>query len=249
MEPKLALAGLAVGFLIGLTGVGSSSLLAPLLLFLGIPPITVVGSDLGYGMLTKLTGVGVHLRQGTVDWRWVQLLASGSVPGALVGSFLLSRLAASPGTVRQWIGVVLIATAILALLAEIARRRGAAWSARMQQPRPWAVSLLGLFIGLAVGLTSVGSGTLVSVVLMLFSPLAGAEMVGTISAHGVILSSVATGAHWSLGTIDTALVLNLLVGSLPGVLLGGRLAFRSPARPLKLGIAALVLLSGIIMAN
>lgn len=247
VDARLSFAGLAVGFLIGLTGVGSGALLAPLLIFMGIPPITVVGSDLTYALVTKLAGAGVHLRHRTVNWRWVGMLAAGSIPGALSGSLLLERIAAAPGFIRSSMGAVLVAAAALTLLMEWARRRKAAWVTRLARPKPWVISLVGFVIGLAVGVTSVGSGSLIDLALILLSPLAAAEIVGTGLVHAVILSTVATGAHWGLGNVDLSLVANLLVGSLPGVLLGSWLAFRSPAQSLKVGVTALVLFSGVTM--
>jgi uncharacterized membrane protein YfcA len=247
MEPRFVIAGLAVGFLIGISGVGSGSLMAPLLLLLGIQPATVVGSDLGFGLLTKSAGVGLHIRQRLVRWRWVWLMGVGSFPGALVGSYLVARISHSGSTIRSWIAVLLVVTSLAVMLLELARQRGAAWIAPLQKPRTWLVALLGFLIGVAVGATSVGSGSLIDLALILFSPLSGAEIVGTGIAHAILLSTVASLAHWSFGTIDSALVRNLLVGSIPGVLLGGRLAYRCSSRALRLGIAALVLLLGLTM--
>lgn len=247
MEMKLAIVGLVVGFLIGLTGVGSGSLLAPLLLILGIQPATVVGSDLGYSVITKLTGIGVHFAKGAVKWRYVGLMALGSIPGAVLGTKLISHLLKSQGAVKHGMGWVLIVTAVIALSAEFARRRGSNWAGRLQHPRPWVIPFFGLVIGLIVGATSVGSGSLIDLTLMLFSPLTAAEVVGTGIAHGVLLTGVATALHWNLGTVDTALVFNLLLGSLPGVLLGSFTAHRAPTRNLKLVVASLILVSGFSM--
>ncbi len=245
MTPQIALAGLLVGFLIGTSGVGSGSLMAPILLLFGIQPATVVGSDLAFGVLTKSAGVGLHARQGAVRARWVWLLARGSLPGVVFGSLLVVRVAQSAGTIRAWIAGMLVLTSVTALVVDVTRRRSAALLARLQQPRPWVVSLAGLLIGVAVGATSVGSGALIDVALMLFSPLAAAEIVGTGLAHGILVSATASLVHWKLGTIDFGLVLNLLVGSIPGVLLGARLAHVSPTPWLRRSIAGLVLLSGL----
>jgi uncharacterized protein len=247
VNPRYTLAGLAVGFLIGLTGVGSGAVMAPLLSAMGVSPAIVVGSDLGYGLLTKVAGLGIHARQGSVNWPWVRTMACGSVPGALLGSLVLTRVVHSPGAIRHVIGLVLAATACLVLLTELARWRYKALVSRFQQPKPWLVVLLGFVIGAVVGTTSVGSGSLTDLVLMLFSPLAGAQLVGTGIAHAILLSAVATISHWGLGNIDMALVLNLLAGSVPGVLLGSHLASRAPAKPLKLGIAGLILASAFTM--
>jgi len=246
-EPQFALAGLAIGFLIGVSGVGSGSLMAPVLLLLGIPPATVVGSDLAFGVFTKSAGVGLYLRQSLVRWRWVWLLAAGSLPGTILGSLLLGHIVRSAAVVRACIAAMLVLTSLAALLLDALRRRGVTWVARLQHPRPWVVSLLGLAIGAAVGATSVGSGSLIDITLTLFSPLAGAEIVGTGIAHAILLSSVASAVHWRLGTIEPALLVNLLTGSIPGVLLGASLASRSPSRSVRWSIALLVLLSGVSM--
>ena len=96
---NLVIAGMVVGFMIGLTGVGSGALMAPVLLFLGIPPATVVGSDLLFGLLTKIVGVGSHVRRDTISWRWVWLMAIGSVPGVLLGTRILAHFAGAPSTI------------------------------------------------------------------------------------------------------------------------------------------------------
>jgi uncharacterized membrane protein YfcA len=245
MDIDLAIAGLAIGFLIGLSGVGSGALMAPLLLLLGVAPTTVVGTDIAFGLLTKLAGIGLHLRRRTVMWPFVRLLAAGSIPGALAGVFLVARMAAAPDLLRLWIGIVLVLSPLAALWMELARRRGASWAQRAQCPRPRTISAIGFAIGITVGATSVGSGTLVDVALILFSPLGGAQLVGTGIAHAVLLSGVASIAHWNIGTIDIALIANLLAGSVPGVLLGSWLATRTSSQPLRWGVAALVLVSGI----
>jgi uncharacterized protein len=115
----------------------------------------------------------------------------------------------------------------------------------MRDPSRSVVIAIGFIIGAVVGATSVGSGSLVDVALVLFSPLGGAQLVGTGIVHAVLLSGVAAGAHWQLGTLDGALVGALLTGSIPGVLLGCRAARHVPQQPLRWGVTALVFLSGV----
>ncbi len=172
-------------------------------------------------------------------------MAIGSIPGALIGTSLVRRMIGSPGVIRYWIGVMLVITPIVAVVFEYARHRRVEWIEHLRQPRGWVIALLGGVIGVTVGATSVGSGSLIDVALMMFSPLTGVEIVGTGIAHAILLSGVATLAHWRLGSIDEMLVLNLLAGSIPGVLLGSSLAHYSHPRPLRWGIAALVLMSGV----
>jgi uncharacterized protein len=245
MSPDLPAAGLAVGFMIGLTGVGSGALMAPLLLLLGIQPAVVVGSDLGFGLLTKLVGGGLHVRQATVDWAWVRRLAVGSVPGVLLGSAVIARLAGAPGTLRVLVGAVLVVSAVAALGLELARRRFPARVARMRDPSPRLVAAIGFAIGVTVGATSVGTGSLVDIALVLFSPLAGARLVGTGIVHAILLSAIASAIHWHLGTLDGSIVGLLLVGSVPGVLLGSWAARRAAPQPLRWGVTTVVLLSGL----
>lgn len=245
MHLSIATAGLTIGFLIGLSGVGGGALMAPLLLLLGIPPATVVGSDLAFGLVTKCAGVGAHVRHRVVRWQWVWLLASGSIPGSLLGSWIVRRAGGSPDVIRLWIGAMLVVAPVAAVLLELARHRWRARIDRLRQPRAWVVALVGAAIGTAVGATSVGSGSLIDIALMFCSPLTSVEIVGTGIAHAILLSGVAALAHWHLGAIDVPLVLNLLAGSIPGVLAGSQLAHYSHPRPLRWGIAALVLASGL----
>ena len=247
MLVNLVFAGLLIGFMIGLTGVGSGALMAPVLLLLGIPPSVVVGSDLLFGLLTKIVGVGSHLRHRTVAWRWVWLLAVGSLPGVLAGTRLLARFGSDPATVRSWIGTVLVLTPVIAIAMEVARRRDAAWVERLRQPSAPTIALLGAVIGVTVGATSVGSGSLVDMALVLFSPLSGGVLIGTGIAHAVLLSSAGALAHWHAGNVDVALVRDLLIGSIPGVLLGGYVARRARPGAVRWGAATLVLLSGITL--
>ena len=249
MLGNLVLAGLVVGFMIGLTGVGSGALMAPVLLLLGIPPATVVGSDLLFGLLTKIVGVGSHVQHRTISWRWVWLMAVGSVPGVLVGTRILAHFAGAPHTIRVWIGIVLVLTPVIAVLMEIARRRDVAWVHRLRQPSGTTIAIIGAAIGITVGATSVGSGSLVDMALVLFSPLSGALLIGTGIAHAVLITGTGAAAHWSLGNVDVLLVGQLLIGSIPGVLAGGWLARRSRPSAVRWGATSLVLLSGLTLLS
>lgn len=246
---NLIIAGLIVGFMIGLTGVGSGALMAPVLLVLGIPPSTVVGSDLLFGLLTKIVGVGSHVQRKTIAWRWVWLMAIGSLPGVLVGTRILAHFADAPRTIRIWIGMVLVITPVIAVLMEILRRREVGWVERLRQPHPVMITVIGAAIGVTVGATSVGSGSLVDMALVLFSPLSGAMLIGTGIAHAVMITGVGAAAHWSLGNVDVALVGQLLIGSIPGVLLGGWVARRAKPDMVRWGATTLVLLSGLTLLS
>jgi uncharacterized membrane protein YfcA len=132
---------------------------------------------------------------------------------------------------------------------EIARRRNAQWVERLRHPSAPTIAFLGAAIGITVGATSVGSGSLVDMALVLFSPLSGALLIGTGIAHAVLITGTGAAAHWSLGNVDTALVGQLLIGSIPGVLAGGWLARRSKPAAVRWGATTLVLLSGLTLLS
>jgi len=252
----IVLAGLFVGFLVGLTGVGGGTLLTPLLIFLGVRPTIAVGSDLLYGAVTKLFGTFQHSQRGSVHWGWVRYLATGSVPASLVAVYLLNyvreRFGSADDMVQTSLGVVLLVAAVLTLANEIYwRLRNKPEAQEPLDPRAHAgkIILLGVVVGFMVGLTSLGSGAVVAVVLMALSRLRTTSMVGTDIAHALVLVSAAAIAHWQIGTVDVPLAANLLLGSLPGVMVGSRLAYYTPARPLKFGMALLVLVGGLKMVR
>jgi uncharacterized membrane protein YfcA len=271
----IVLAGLVIGFSIGFSGVGGGSLLAPILLLLGIPPTTVAGSDLGFSFVTKSVGVGVHVRKQTVRWDWVRDLARGSIPGTIVGSLLIGCIPYAPHTLVLGFGVVLMGVACAAATCDFLRseRKTKRYESRhviLSTPREeppnkaplratplrttfpslhsWQISLLGGLVGLVVGTTSVGSGAFVDVMLFALSPLTAAEIVGTGIAHAILVSAVGSIIHWRLGTVDIPLVTTLLAGSLPGVLCGSMLVRRAPARPVRITVVGLVFVSGLLTA-
>ncbi|MGH9786776.1 MAG: sulfite exporter TauE/SafE family protein, partial [Terriglobia bacterium] len=250
----IVLAGMIVGFLVGLTGVGGGTLLTPLLIVLGIRPTIAVGSDLLYGSLTKLAGTLQHAQRGSIQWDWVRYMAMGSVPATLAAVYLLhtvqSRLGSADEFVQFSLGIVLLLATVLILASEVyGRLRGTPAEPRAVEPHDnrLKIVLLGVGVGFMVGLTSLGSGSVVAVALMAFSRLAPSRIVGTNIAHALVLLSAAALAHWQLGTVDVILAANLLVGSLPGVILGSRLSYYAPARPLKVGMGLLVLAGALKM--
>lgn len=247
-------AGLIVGFLVGLTGVGGGTLLTPLLIFLGIQPTIAVGSDLLYGSITKMVGVYQHAKRGSIHWDWVRYMAMGSIPASLAAVYLLHLVrmyyGSADGMVRLSLGAVLLFAALLTLGNEgYARYRRQPEPPEPVDPRGHAgkIVLLGAVVGFMVGLTSLGSGAIVAVALVGLSRLSATRIVGTDIAHALVLVSAAALAHWHLGTVDVPLAANLLVGSLPGVVLGSHLAYYTPARPLKFGMALLVLVGALKM--
>lgn len=239
-----------VGVLIGLTSMGGAALMAPfLILIIGVPPVTAVGTDLVYGAVTKIVGAAVHLRQGTVDLTVVKRLASGSIPGGLAGALvvvLLPRITRdAERLVQRAIGVLLVLVAVILLARMIALFPKMAPSPKqLQFLHNRGTVIWGAVVGFCVGATSVGSGSLLAPFLLLLFPYATSKVVGTDVCHAAVLVSVTGLAHAVSGGVQWNLVPMLLLGSIPGVLLGSRLATRIPARPLRTGLAALLLLTG-----
>lgn len=247
-----ALVGLLVGFFVGLTGVGGGVILAPVLIYLGIQPTVAVGTDMVYGTLTKVVATVRNVRAGRVNWRWVGALATGSVPAGLLGSWTVHWLrthhAHADAVILKALGIVLAFAASVSLLSELwLKRRKVAWQLDWSPenvPSRVKVGLVGAAIGFVVGLTSVGSGSLIALFLLFASKLSPRDLVGTDIAHAMLLVAAASVAHAGMGTVDWSLAANLLCGSIPGVLLGGKLVDVAPSRPLKVGMCSLIWIAG-----
>jgi uncharacterized protein len=241
--------GLFVGTLVGLTGVGGGALLTPLLiLVVGVRPTIAVGTDLAFAAVTKIVGAYQHTRHGTSDSRLVSRLAIGSVPGALLGSWLVSILEARDSTsvdvlLTRILGLVLL----IAASASLWRAISLSWAKDSgTNPGPRCTALLGAVIGTIVGFTSIGAGSLLMAAFSFFyRALPLSRAVGVDVMHGAMLAMVAALAHGVAGRIDIPMVSSLLMGSLPGVVLGGWLCSRLPSRPLRVSIAAMLALAGV----
>jgi len=222
-----------------------------LILIVGVRPVTAVGTDLVYGAVTKIVGAWVHCKQGTVDFTVVRKLATGSIPGGLLGSLLvilLPRLTHDAERYEQRaIGVLLVLVAIV-LLARMAMGNPETPSVkRMRFLQNQGTVIWGAVVGFCVGLTSVGSGSLLAPFLLMLYPSKTAKIVGTDVCHAAVLVSVTGIAHAASGGVEWNLIPTLLAGSIPGVLLGSRLAVYVPARSLRTGLAAVLLLTGFHM--
>jgi len=242
------LIGFLTGTLIGMTGLGGGVLLLPLLIFvLKVPPIRAVGSDALFNFITKIPTSMVHINKGTVRKRVVMCLALGSVPGSIMGVSLLGHLRTVYGAgvntfITTAIGILLICIPTFLLLQnrieeQIVKRPPSVKSFA-------GVSLIGLVAGFLVGMTSVGSGSIIMMLLLLFYSFQPKIMVGTDIAHAVILTGVTSVMHWRLGNIDLSLVGSLLLGSIPGGLLGSYLSTRVPVPWLRRLLCAVLLLTG-----
>jgi uncharacterized membrane protein YfcA len=245
----IPLLGFGVGFLIGLTSMGGAALMAPLLILLvGVRPVVAVGTDLAYGAITKIVGAWLHLRQGTVDIEIGWRLACGSVPAGLVGVVIISllrRWGLDPDQVVQpAIGVVLVIVALILFWRNVTESSSAPADPRLSLLRGRGTVAWGAFVGLAVGLTSVGSGSLVAPFLLLVFGLSPSWIVGTDVFHAAILLTATGLAHAYTQSVDWNLALMLLAGSIPGVLLGSFLAPKLPPKTLRIGLACLLFASG-----
>lgn len=245
------LVGLLVGMLIGLTGLGGGVLLLPVLIFvLHVPAIIAVGSDAVFNFVTKIGSSFVHLRKGTVRRKVVLALAVGSVPGSVAGVSFLVHLRHLYGAgvnefIKTAIGILLIFVPILLLL----QRR---IEDRIVNRRPTAKSfvgmaIIGLFAGFLVGMTSVGSGSIIMMLLLLFYSYPPKVMVGTDIVHAVVLTGVTSLMHYRAGNVNPGLVGYLLIGSIPGGLIGAQLSTRVPVLWLRRILCTVLLITGIRM--
>jgi uncharacterized membrane protein YfcA len=240
INPLYALSGLAVGFLVGMTGVGGGSLMTPLLILVfGIHPATAVGTDLLYAAATKCGGTAVHAFNRTIVWRIVGWLAAGSVPATIATIVILSQVAhhgpAKGGFFSSVLGVALILTAISLmfrkrLLAYVAARR----STMTPRQTVYLTVALGATLGVLVSLSSVGAGAIgVTILLIIYPDLPTVRIVGSDIAHAVPLTLIAGAGHWYLGDVNWTLFESLLVGSLPGIVIGSMIAARIPDKYLR----------------
>jgi uncharacterized membrane protein YfcA len=250
MDPMVIAFGFGVGVLIGLTGIGGGSLMTPLLvLFAGVHPVVAIGTDLAYGAVTKTLGGWRHLRKGTVDIGVSGWLAVGSVPGALFGVWLLNRLQAAYGTSFEPALLVSIAIALLIVSVTILGRAlfmpklVARERHTVEQTRRTKVTAvcIGAVLGIILGVTSVGSGALIGLALILVFQLTPHRVVGTDVFHAAILLWAAGLAHIASGNVDFLLMATILVGSLPGVVVGAHLVTKVPAAGLRLVLGCVLL--------
>ncbi|HEV2583985.1 MAG TPA: sulfite exporter TauE/SafE family protein [Ktedonobacteraceae bacterium] len=271
MDFRISIIGLLIGFLVGLTGMGGGALLAPILiLVLKVPPVWAVGTDNVYSAVTKALGSIVHIRQKNVNLKIAFWLACGSVPATILGVIIVQLIHARLGDainsmIVHAVAVTLILVAILMVIKPVLMRRldrkameaqkraalegkpqPAEGTSRWEQRyRPFATGLVGAIVGLLVGLTSVGSGTLIMVALAFLYPrLSSKKLVGTDISHAVMLHSAAAIVYFSAGTVNWTIVGLLLLGSLPGVFMGSKLSKFIPDRIMRPILATVLVLSG-----
>ena len=247
-------AGLAVGLLVGMTGVGGGSLMTPLLvLAFGFHPATAVGTDLLFAAVTKTVGTGVHGLSGTVNWRITGLLAAGSIPATLITVAVLGQIGVASPRVTALIYLVIGVALVVTALAVVLRVRIQAYALEhlgaLAPERAAALTVLtGVILGVLVSLSSVGAGALgLTALVFLYPRQPVARLVGSDIAHAVPLTLIGGIGHWFLGSTDWGLLGALLLGSLPGIVIGSLVASRVPDAALRPILAATLLIVGIKM--
>jgi uncharacterized membrane protein YfcA len=244
------LSGFLVGVLVGVTGVGGGSLMAPILILaLGVAPTTAVGTDLWFAAITKAVGGTIHHSLGQPDWQVVRRLALGSLPASIVTSLLLDQFGGTQlreGLIIDAIGLLLLLTALATLfwkrVQSIAVTFDAETARRYRSRQTGLTVLAGVVLGVLVTLTSVGAGALGAAMLIGLYPIrmTAKKLVGTDIVHAVPLTVVAGIGHLVMGNVDAMLLGTLLVGSIPGIIIGSVLATRLSGGYLR-PILALVL--------
>ena len=254
------IAGFAVGFIVGMTGIGGGSLMTPILVLgFGIQPAIAVGTDLLYAAITKAGGIFVHNSRGTVEWKIVGLLSAGSVPTSVLMIFVLRWLEAQGihygSLITSTLSIALILTSLAMLfkerLHEFARHDERFDFLRALHKRylTQITILTGILLGILVTLSSVGAGAIGTAALFFLYPrLLSIKIVGTDLAHAVPLTAVAGLGHAVIGTVDYGILMSLLLGSLPGIYIGSHLASRLPEHIVRPALAGMLLLIGVRLA-
>ncbi|MGH2953990.1 MAG: sulfite exporter TauE/SafE family protein [Solirubrobacterales bacterium] len=257
MDPAIIIFGLGIGLLVGMTGMGGASLMTPLLILVfGISPVTAIGTDIFYAAVTKTVGGYKHLKLGTVHRGIAFWLAVGSVPSAIAGVWVIELLQRHYGDdldalVLGMLGgallVVGIATLLRSLLfAGVIQERSAM---HLYRRHIIAAVITGMVTGFVIGLTSAGSGTLIAIALIAIFRLTPQRVVGTDIFHAAVLLWAAGIAHWVGGNVDFVLAGNILLGSIPGVIVGANLAIKAPQKLLRYALAVVLIVSGITLIS
>jgi uncharacterized membrane protein YfcA len=257
IDPYIVLGSAIVGLLVGMTGAGGGALMTPMLILLfGVTPSTAISSDLVAAVVMRPIGALVHLRAGTVNLRLVRWMVLGSVPAAFLGAYLLRLMghskAAQLNIERALGGALLIGAAAMVLRFALDRRAGQQRRGHVCEvrPRPPATVAIGVIGGLIVGITSVGSGSLMIVLMLFLYPTLGAgQLVGTDLTQAVPLTVAAAAGALIFGHVELGVTGSLIIGSVPAVLIGSLLSSRVPDRYVRPAIAFVIFASGLKYAG
>jgi uncharacterized membrane protein YfcA len=255
MDPAIIFFGLGIGVLVGMTGMGGGSLMTPLLILIfGIQPTTAIGTDIFYSAVTKTVGGWRHLRMKTVNMELVKWLALGSVPAAVGGVAIVSVIERQIGEDRldslvyAVLGGTLLMVGIVTLTRALILRNLVDERDRFDVERRHKVAavLIGATTGFVIGVTSAGSGTVIAILLIAVYRLAPKKVVGTDVFHAAVLLWAAGIAHWVGGNVDFTLAANILIGSIPGVVIGAALSSRAPQGFIRTALGIVLVGSGIV---
>jgi uncharacterized membrane protein YfcA len=255
MDPAIIVFGLGIGVLVGMTGMGGGSLMTPLLILIfGIQPTTAIGTDIFYSAVTKTVGGWRHFRMKTVNMELVKWLSFGSVPAAVLGVAIVSVLQDHIGEDRldslvyAVLGGTLLMVGVITLTRALILRDLVVERDRFEVERRHKVAaiLIGATTGFVIGITSAGSGTVIAILLIAVYRLAPKKVVGTDVFHAAILLWAAGIAHWVGGNVDFTLAANILIGSVPGVVIGAALSDRAPTGFIRTALGLVLVGSGIV---
>jgi uncharacterized membrane protein YfcA len=257
MDPAIILFGLGVGFLVGLTGMGGGSLMTPMLILVfGIKPVTAIGTDIFYAAITKTVGGWRHLKLHTVKLDLVLWMALGSVPASIAGVFVIEELQRRYGDdLDKTVFAILAASLLVVGVATLLR--GFFFADKIKEREDFEIKLrhkiiavtIGATTGFVIGISSAGSGTLIAIMLIAAYRLTPQRVVGTDVVHAAILLWAAGIAHWIGGNVDFGLAANILVGSIPGVIIGSQLSVKWPQDVLRILLGVVLVAAGVTIMN
>jgi uncharacterized membrane protein YfcA len=257
MDPKIVFFGFGVGFLVGMTGMGGGSLMTPLLVLLfGVKPTTAIGTDIAYAAVTKTAGGWRHLKLKTVNMRLVYWMAAGSVPSAIAGVWVLDILKRKLGDQLDETVFAILAACLL-VVGAATLLRGFFLADKIQERDDFvmhtrhkiAAVAIGATTGFVIGLSSAGSGTLIAIMLIAVYRLTPQRVVGTDVVHAALLLWAAGIAHIVAGNVDFGLAANILVGSIPGVIIGSNLSVKWPQGALRTILGVVLIAAGVTILN
>jgi len=255
MDPAIVIFGFGIGAMVGMTGMGGGTLMTPLLIFLfGVKPVTAIGTDIFYAAVTKTVGAWRHLKLGTVNLKLSYWMAAGSVPAAVLGVWAISILQSKVGEEELdsivyallggtllMVGIITLARALI--LSDLIEERD---DFVLQRRHKVAAVVIGATTGFVIGITSAGSGTVIAILLIAIYRLTPKKVVGTDVFHAAILLWAAGIAHWVDGNVDFVLAGNILIGSVPGVIVGSQFASKAPTKFLRTALGVVLIASGFV---
>jgi uncharacterized protein len=253
IDPYIVLGSAIIGLLVGMTGAGGGALMTPMLILLfNVTPLKAISSDLVAAVVMRPLGAMVHFRKGTVNLKLVGLMSIGSVPMAFVGAYILHRLgdsSSAQANVERILGIALLAGAAAMVLRFVLDHRGGNRRQGVVTDivvHPLRTVLIGMIGGVVVGMTSVGSGSLMIVLLLFLYPVLGAnQLVGTDLSQALPLTLAAALGALAFGHVEFAVTTSLIIGSVPAVLVGSLLSSRAPDRYIRPAITFVILASGL----